>query len=149
MTKKGRGQPKYQPTEADRTTVMVMTAAGLKQEDIAACIGTRGIDAKTLRKHFAHELSVGVAKVNALCSQGIVRAMQAGEAWALCFWAKARMGWQEKSTVGHQTLDEYGKPTRPGITIIVTDVATKNPPQVGAPVIEHRPPSGDLKKPRE
>jgi hypothetical protein len=31
-----RGKPLYQPTEADRTTMLVMTAAGIKQEDIAA-----------------------------------------------------------------------------------------------------------------
>ena len=120
-----RGKPRYQPTEADRTTVLVMTAAGIKQEDIAACIGSRGIDAKTLRKHFAHELSIGVAKVNALCSQGIVKAMQSGEAWALCFWAKTRMGWREKSTHEHQMLDENGNPTRK-LEIRVTRVDGKD-----------------------
>src|ERR1700752_2493288 len=81
-----RGQPPCRPTEADRTTVLVMTAAGIKQEDIAPCIGPSGIDLKALRRHFRRELSIGIAKVNALCSQGIVRGMQNGEAWALCFW---------------------------------------------------------------
>jgi hypothetical protein len=102
-----------------------MTAAGLKQEDIAACIGTRGIDAKTLRKHFGHELSIGVAKVNALCSQGIVKAMQAGEAWLLCFWAKTRMGWREKSTHEHQMLDEKGQPSRK-LEITVTRIENED-----------------------
>lgn len=115
----GAGKPRYEPTESDRTTVMVMTAAGVKQEDIAPCLGQKGIDPKTLRKHFSHELAIGVAKVNGLCSQGIVRAMQAGEGWALCFWAKTRMGWRERSTLEHQMLDENGKPTKPGVTIIV------------------------------
>ena len=114
-----RGQPQYQPTEADRTTVIVMTAAGLKQEDIAACIGAKGIDPKTLRRHFRRELEIGVAKVNALCSQGIVRGMQNGEAWALCFWAKARMGWRERSTLEHQVLNRDGRPADAGITIIM------------------------------
>ena len=103
-----RGQPPYRPTDADRTTVLVMAATGIKQEDIAACLGTSGIDPKTLRKHFARELSNGVAKVNALCGQGIVRAMQNSEAWALCFWAKTRMGWRERSSHEHQMLDEAG-----------------------------------------
>ncbi len=114
-----RGKPLYRPTEADRTTVLVMTAAGIRQEDIAPCIGPSGIDPKTLRRHFRRELSIGVAKVNALCSQGIVRGMQNGEAWALCFWAKARMGWREKATLEHQLLDEHSKPAKPRITIIV------------------------------
>jgi hypothetical protein len=100
-----------------------MTAAGIKQEDIAPCIGAKGIDPKTLRKHFAHELSIGVAKVNALCSQGIVRAMQNGEAWSLCFWAKTRMGWREKSAHEHQMLDDQGNPTRPTGVVIIVDGA--------------------------
>jgi hypothetical protein len=88
--------------------------------NIARCIGKNGISEPTLRKHFPHELKTGVAKINGLCVQALVRAMQKGEPWAVCFWAKARMGWREKSTVEHQTLDEEGQPTRPGITIIVT-----------------------------
>jgi len=122
-----RGKPRYQPTEPDRTTVLVMTAAGIKQEDIAPCIGAKGIDPMTLRKHFAHELSIGVAKVNALCSQGIVRAMQNGEAWSLCFWAKTRMGWREKSAHEHQMLDDQGKPTRPTGVVIIVDGAPGEP----------------------
>jgi hypothetical protein len=122
-----RTKPLYQPTEADRTTVMVMTAAGIKQEDIAPCIGTKGIDPKTLRKHFRHELRISVAKVNGLCSQGIVRAMQAGEGWALCFWAKTRMGWREKSTLEHQMLDKFGRPACPGITVIIDGAPGPSP----------------------
>jgi hypothetical protein len=68
-----RGKPLYQPTEADRTTVLVMTAAGIKQEDIAACIGTKGIDPKTLRKHFAHELSIGSAAAFSGCAATVIR----------------------------------------------------------------------------
>jgi hypothetical protein len=68
---------------------------------------------------------------------------------ATFFWLKCRARWQETHKLEHQMLGEDGKPTRPGITIIVQDVATKNPPQVGAPVIEHRPGSGDREKPRE
>ena len=121
---RGRGQPPYEPTEADRTTVQVMVACGLKHEDIAACLGTEGIDDKTMRKHFRRELDIGVAKVNALCGQGIVRAMQNGEAWALCFWAKTRMGWRETShtiltgadggpiAIVDAILDEPGDSTR-------------------------------------
>jgi hypothetical protein len=37
-----RTNPPYQPTEADRTTVMVMMVAWIKQEDIGPCIGTDG-----------------------------------------------------------------------------------------------------------
>jgi hypothetical protein len=72
-----------------------MTGAGIRREDIARCLGTRGIDLKTMRKHFSHELAVGVTKVNGLCAQGLVKLMQEGNLGALCFWAKTRMGWRE------------------------------------------------------
>lgn len=52
----------------------------VKQEAIAPALARR-IDPKTLRRHFRRELSIGVAKVNALCSQGIVRGTQNGGAW--------------------------------------------------------------------
>jgi hypothetical protein len=134
-----RGQPPYKPTEADRTTVLVMTAAGIKQEDIAPCIGASGIDPKTLRRHFRRELSIGVAKVNALCSQGIVRAMQNGEAWSLCFWAKARMGWRERSTHEHQMLDEQGQPAKLRITV----------EHVGQPAVRDREEGGPRRESSE
>jgi hypothetical protein len=118
-----RGQPPYRPTESDRTTVLVMTAAGMRQEDIAPCIGETGIDPKTLRKHFRRELEIGVAKINGLCSQAIVRGIQRGEAWAACFWAKTRMGWRERSTHEHQMLDETGKPAKMGGVVVIIDGA--------------------------
>jgi hypothetical protein len=95
--RRGAGKPPFKPTDADRTTVTIMVATGLKQEDIAACLGERGIDPVTLRKHFKRELNIGVAKVNGICGVGIVRAMQAGESWALRYWAGARMGWNDRS----------------------------------------------------
>lgn len=76
-----------------------MVACGVKHDDIAACLGTRGIDDNTLRKHFRRELDIGVAKVNALCGQGLVRLMQEGNLGALCFWAKTRMGWRETQKI--------------------------------------------------
>lgn len=76
-----------------------MTAAGIKQDEIAACIGKEGLSDATLRKYFARELKIGVSQVHGLCVAGIVRAMQKGQAWALCFYAKTRMGWREKSAL--------------------------------------------------
>ncbi len=91
----GAGSPRYEPTEADRTTVTVMTAIGLNQNDIASCLGKNGISKPTLEKYFAHEIAIGLMKVNGLAGQGLVKAIQNGEAWAICFWMKCRMGWRE------------------------------------------------------
>jgi hypothetical protein len=93
----GAGKPPFQPTETDRSMVSVMAAVGVTHENIATIIGPRGITVKTLRKHFTHELTIGKTKLDGICVSGIARAMQSGQAWALCFWAKTRMGWREKS----------------------------------------------------
>jgi hypothetical protein len=91
----GAGKPPFVPTETDRSMVSVMAAVGAKHEDIASIIGPKGIAVKTLRKHFAHELAIGKTKLDGICVSGIARTMQAGRAWALCFYAKTRMGWRE------------------------------------------------------
>lgn len=101
----GSGNPPFVPTDSQRSLVSIL-AGIFKHEDIASQIGPRGIDPKTLRQHFPHELEAGKSRVDALCAQGIVKAMQAGEAWALCFYAKTRMGWRERSA-----LDEVSEIT--------------------------------------
>jgi hypothetical protein len=88
---------------------MVMTAAGIDQDRIAACLGDKGISDATMRKHFRRELNIGLDKVNAIAAQSLVKAIQAGEAWAVCFWMKTRMGWREKSAVDHRLVDGEGK----------------------------------------
>ena len=91
----GAGGPKFVPTESDRTTVMFMMAGGFSQEEIAMCLGEKGISDLTLRRNFSNELRMGKAKINSICVGGIVRAMTKGDAWALCFWAKTRLRWRE------------------------------------------------------
>src|ERR1017187_249920 len=59
------GRPKYEPTEADRNTVRSMASQGVPHETIALCLGKKGIDAKTMRKHFRRELDTAAAITNA------------------------------------------------------------------------------------
>ncbi len=87
--------------------VSAMAAVGVPHENIASIIGLKGIAVKTLRKHFAHELQIGKTKLDGICVSGIARAMQGGQAWALCFYAKTRMGWREKVPEG-ETHDDNG-----------------------------------------
>ena len=99
------GRPKYEPSESDRATVEAMAAAGIAQDTIARCIGARGIDEKTLRRHFRQELDTAVAKSNALVATQVLNAAQRGEAWACCFWLKCRAGWRERSAIEHSGPD--------------------------------------------
>ena len=85
-----RGKPKYEPTAADRATVQNLAALGATHADIAKCIGTNGIDEKTLRKHFRRELDASLMEVKALAMSKVVAAIKRGEAWAVCFFLKCR-----------------------------------------------------------
>jgi hypothetical protein len=102
------GRKKFRPTEADRSIVKNMAAAGLREDQIADCIGVRGIDPKTLRKYFKRELLTSRHIVTATAMSQVVKAMNAGEAWACCFWLKCRGGWKE--TDRHEITGADGGP---------------------------------------
>ena len=102
------GRPQYEPTEADRNTVRSMAACGMTQEAIARCIGTDGVDPKTLRVHFRNELNTAMDKANARIGQVAFQKATEGEAWAVCFWLKTRAGWKETQVTEHTGPD--GKP---------------------------------------
>jgi len=57
---KKMGRPLYEPTEKDRRTVEAMAGHGFKHEEIGGVIG---VDAKTLRKHFRHELDTSAVRM--------------------------------------------------------------------------------------
>ena len=101
-----RGQPKYEPTEADRNTVKSMAATGFPQEQIATCLGTYGIAPKTLRKHFARELATAEIKANVnVANRAYKMAVEGEPPAATFFWLKTRAGWKETSRVEHTGPD--------------------------------------------
>jgi hypothetical protein len=94
-TKRGRGQPPHRPTDVGRGQVEALAGFGVRHEDIGLVIG---IDDKTLRKWYRHELDAGKAKANAKMAQNIFqKALGTGaQAGTLAiFWAKTQMGWRE------------------------------------------------------
>ena len=97
-----RGQPKYEPTEADRNTVRSMAATGFSHEQIAICIGTSGIDPKTLRKHFALELKTARIRANAaVANRAYHMAVTGSPPSATYFYLKTQCGWRETTRVEH------------------------------------------------
>lgn len=98
--------PSYKPTDADRNTVRIMAAAGVSQEDIATCIGTKGISEPTLRKHFPRELKTAYLMANAQAVAKLFEAVNKGEGWAICFWLKCRARWQEVVRYEHTGANE-------------------------------------------
>src|ERR1019366_4483528 len=123
------GRPKYEPTEADRNTVRSMASQGIPHETIALCLGTNGVDPKTLRKHFRRELDTAVAITNANIGTNVYKAAMRGEAWACCFWLKCRAGWRE--TTDHRFVDEQGR-DRTTFQLVVMDAGqADDPPALG------------------
>ena len=91
-----RGRPSYVPTDKDRRVVEMMAGWAIPEARIAKVLT---IDPKTLRKHFAEELTVGHAKLEAQLAQNLLRIAQGQDRHALIatiFALKARFGWIEQ-----------------------------------------------------
>lgn len=77
----------YKPTEAQRETVMMASAAGIPIKGIASLLG---IALDTLKKHFATELSIALDKKNSDVAGFLFQAAKAGNVTAQIFWLKTR-----------------------------------------------------------
>ena len=78
-----------------------MAGSGFTHEAIAACLGTEGIDPKTLRLHFRRELDTASTETNAKVAKVALQKALQGESWAVCFWLKCRAGWVEPQKMQH------------------------------------------------
>ena len=88
------GRPPLEPTDKDRKQVEALSGFGLPLEQIAI-LTCGGIDADTLRKHFAHELTSGKAKANSKVGQTLFQKATGGDTSAMIWWSKTQMGWKE------------------------------------------------------
>ena len=64
------GRRAHRPDEAGRRQVEALAGYGIPEAEIAGVIG---IDAKTLRKHYSHELDHGHTKANARVAENLYR----------------------------------------------------------------------------
>lgn len=89
-----RGRPAYQPTDADRKQVELLSGIGVPIEQIGLIIG---IDKKTVQKHYRDELDVGQAKAMSRVSKRLfeIATGDGRDALTACiFWLKCRAGWK-------------------------------------------------------
>jgi hypothetical protein len=78
-----------------------MAAYGMPEEQIASTIGPKGIDPKTLRKHFRRELLLGATKANSKVAETAYQMAISGKSPVMTiFWLKCRGGWKEKEHAG-------------------------------------------------
>ena len=98
------GRKTFEPTEQQRRMVESLAGCGTRQDAIARITG---IDAKTLRKHFRHELNCGVDKANAQVANTLYKMATSGKCVAATiFWTKARNRWRETFRGEHKTDGE-------------------------------------------
>ena len=103
------GRKAHEPTDTNKQLVKALSAYGAKHTDICARIG---VNQDTLRKYYREELDFGAVEANAKVAETLYqlasgKAMERGATWsdvsrAAMFWAKTRMGWQERHDVYHQ-----------------------------------------------
>jgi len=111
--RKKPGRKAFQPTDEQRKTVRAMIAYGVPQDDVAQVIGC---DAKTLRKHFDHELKTAATEANAKVAQALYKqAVDQGNTTAQIFWLKTKAGWKDTSVMEHTGKD--GGPIKTEATI--------------------------------
>jgi hypothetical protein len=123
--RRGRGQPPFEPTPAQRTNVQVMRADGDSLDTICRSIGC---SEKTLRKHFKTELATGHAQVVAAVGGAVVRAALNGNMHTAKFWLSCHGGerWRviERREIG-------GLEGAPPIAVEATGVVTVYLPDNG------------------
>jgi hypothetical protein len=88
-------RPQFEPSEEHRRSVQTMAGYGIPEDVIARTIGPKGIDPKTLRKHFRRELLMGSTWANAQVAKTLFQMATSGKCiLATIFWLKTRMGWK-------------------------------------------------------
>ena len=95
----------HKPTDENRKLVESTSGLGLPHEQIAILVG---IDDKTLRKHYRHELDVGKAKANGQIAKTLFSKAMSGDTTSLIWWTKAQLRWSE--TVKNEITGADGTP---------------------------------------
>ena len=123
--KRGRGQPKFEPTPDQRSRVKLMKALGIPEDQICKTITNprtgKPVAPMTLARAFAAELASGATEVHAHVGNFIICAILGkkpalGDAikseqvrmTAAIFYAKTKMGWRE--TVMNEPAKKDDKP---------------------------------------
>ena len=97
-------RPPHRPTRIGRRQVETLATCGVPETDIARTVG---IDPKTLRKHYRHELDIGHILANVQVAAALWRKATGDghrAVTAAIFWLKTRAGWRERSPDAETSL---------------------------------------------
>jgi hypothetical protein len=94
----------FTPSEEQLHLVQVLSAHGIKQEDIATEVGLRS--PKTLRKHFREDLDRGRIGADIKVRKTLLTMATSGKRLeATIFWLNRQGGWQSKPAKETQTAE--------------------------------------------
>ena len=131
------GRPSHKPDPILTRQVEAMAGYGVPEADIAGVIG---IDPKTLRKYYRHQLDHGHVKANVKVAENLYR-KATGEGReavvAAIFWLKTRAGWKETSR--HEVGGPDGSEIKWTIerVIVEPDGTRHELPFTRTPMIDH------------
>jgi hypothetical protein len=91
---RGRGRPRFEPTDEERKQVEAMAGYGVAEAHIASLI-RGGIGVSTLRERFKENLEQGRAKAHAGIGKTLYQKAMAGDVASLIWWTKTQMRWTE------------------------------------------------------
>ena len=92
------GRPPHEPTRDSRRLVEHHAATGTLHQQIAKLVG---VSLNTLKKYYAEELELGLARANAVISGTLFAEAKKGNITACIFWLKTRAGWRETAKLEH------------------------------------------------
>jgi hypothetical protein len=99
LTKRGRGQPPFEPTKDQRTLVKLMAGFGIPHDRMRLGITNRytnkPISRDVLERAFADELEVGSVEMDIEAMRSMAAQIIKGNATMLIWYTKNRWGWRD------------------------------------------------------
>ena len=111
------GGVKFTPLPEQRHCVACMVSVGTPHDVIARALG---ISQATLYRHFEHELKDGKSEIHAAIGKGITAMALAGDKTMMIFYAKAQMGWRDRTSVGFENQNGEAVNTAGLFTVSIT-----------------------------
>lgn len=117
----GAGRSPFKPTQEQRDTVSLLSAFGMRVEDMLLFVkGANGkpITENTLAKYFKAELAEGKTRANVGVAKTLYQKALEGDNTCMIFWLKTRAGWKDAP----QRIELTGAEGQP---IATTDISVQ------------------------
>lgn len=89
----------FEVTPKNRRQVKMAASIGFTQLMIADLLG---VSEDTIHRHFQEELRAAALEANAKVGNRLLRSALEGNEKSMIFWAKARMGWSDRTIIEHK-----------------------------------------------